>query len=242
MNGLCAALPGGGGGQFSKKKTDGKKMQSQTNKFSVRMSCGCPAGVLSRDEGGGTKRSDPLHRFPGCGLRSLALIHASGRREPVLFINESNGPAQCSYISPRIQAQPRLQSSDSQWTGGVRRSVPVEEKRVISECLCCGRRLFALCPPCEASLCGSVRSLRRQAPEWLLTGGVSLDTLGGPANQSGPSGGRLGNGGRMERPRVDELLMSLSFTKTERNFRSGSSECKQTEELQAEGRKRGREE
>lgn len=41
--------------------------------------------------------------------------------------------------------------------------------------------------------------------------------------------------------RVDELLMSLSFTKTERNFRSGSSECKQTEELQGEGRKRGRE-
>lgn len=40
--------------------------------------------------------------------------------------------------------------------------------------------------------------------------------------------------------RVDELLMSLSFTKTERNFRSGSSECKQTEELQGEGRKEGR--
>lgn len=40
--------------------------------------------------------------------------------------------------------------------------------------------------------------------------------------------------------RVDELLMSLSFTKTERNFRSGSSECKQTEGLRGEGRKRGR--
>ena len=39
--------------------------------------------------------------------------------------------------------------------------------------------------------------------------------------------------------RVDELLMSLSFTKTERNFRSGSSECKQTEELQGKGRKGG---
>lgn len=34
--------------------------------------------------------------------------------------------------------------------------------------------------------------------------------------------------------------MSLSFTKTERNFRSGSSECKQTEGLRGEGRKRGR--
>ena len=44
----------------------------------------------------------------------------------------------------------------------------------------------------------------------------------------------------MERACVDELLMSLSFTKTERNFRSGSSECKQTEELQGEGRKGGR--
>lgn len=31
--------------------------------------------------------------------------------------------------------------------------------------------------------------------------------------------------------------MSLSFTKTERNFRSGSSVCKQTQELQGEGRK-----
>lgn len=43
-------------------------------------------------------------------------------------------------------------------------------------------------------------------------------------------------------PGVDELLMSLSFTKKkekkkERNFRSGSSECKQTEALRAEGRK-----
>lgn len=68
-----------------------------------------------------------------------------------------------------------------------------------------------------------------------------MDTTCRPTNQMASSVGRLGNGGRMERPRVDELLMSLSFTKTERNFRSGSSECKQTEELQGEVRKAGRE-
>lgn len=40
---------------------------------------------------------------------------------------------------------------------------------------------------------------------------------------------------------VDELLMSLSFIKTERNFRSGSSVCKQTQEVQGkEDRKGGR--
>lgn len=91
---------------------------------------------------------------------------------------------------------------------------------------------------------GSTRTLRRHTAEWLQTGGGSLNTTCRPTNQTAPSRGRLGNGGRMERPRVDELLMSLSFTKTERNFRSGSSECKQTEELQEkEGREgeRGRE-
>lgn len=36
---------------------------------------------------------------------------------------------------------------------------------------------------------------------------------------------------------VDELLISLSFTKTERNFRSGSAECKQTVERSSTGRK-----
>lgn len=44
----------------------------------------------------------------------------------------------------------------------------------------------------------------------------------------------------MERPSVDELLMSLSFTKTERNFGSGWSEYKQTAELQGGRRENGR--
>lgn len=45
---------------------------------------------------------------------------------------------------------------------------------------------------------GSMRSLRRQAAEWLQTGGASLDTWCRPANQRSPCGGRRGDGGRME--------------------------------------------
>lgn len=45
---------------------------------------------------------------------------------------------------------------------------------------------------------GSMRSLRRQAAEWLQTGGASLDTWRRPANQRSPCGGRRGDGGRME--------------------------------------------
>lgn len=45
---------------------------------------------------------------------------------------------------------------------------------------------------------GSMRSPRRQAAEWLQTGGASLDTWCRPANQRSPCGGRRGDGGRME--------------------------------------------
>lgn len=39
-----------------------------------------------------------LHRFPDCRLPTLALIHASVRREPVLFINESHRPSASALI------------------------------------------------------------------------------------------------------------------------------------------------
>lgn len=181
-----------------------------------------------------------LTEISRAGPHWQSFMHLAG--ESVLFINESHRPCDSAHgllptalplsLSPDVQIRSRKAACDGDICG----------------CERCRCRCGAACPRC--SVCGmnrrsagsgSIRSLRRQTAEWLQTGGVSLDTTCRPTNQMASSGGRLGNGGRMERPRVDELLMSLSFTKTERNFRSGSSECKQTEELQGEVRKGGRE-
>lgn len=81
-----------------------------------------------------------------------------------------------------------------------------------------------------------MRSLSLRASEWIQARGVSMDTLCRPANQEAPSDRRLETGPDGT-DCVDELLISLSFTKTERNFRSGSAECKQTVERRCTGRK-----
>lgn len=171
-------------------------------------------------------------------------MHLAG--ESVLFLNESHRPATAltgSFLPPSLCLLGGSSTAER---------LPVAGMSLggsgVGALRCGAVRCGAACP--RSSVCGmnrrsagsgSTRSLRRQTAEWLQTGGVSLDTTCRPTNRMAFSGGRLGNGGRMERPRVDELLMSLSFTKTERNFRSGSSECKQTEELQGEVRKERRE-
>lgn len=175
-----------------------------------------------------------LERFPEWGQQRRSFMRLAG--EPVGFINESHRHARApsAYITPPVLPlfHPRVCRSRAERLPVMRDICGREPCRCGPRCSVCG---------VNRRSAGSTRSLRRQAAEWLQTGGGSFNTTCRPANQKAFRGGRLGNGGRMERPRVDELLMSLSFTKTERNFRSGSSECKQTEELQGEGRKGGRE-
>lgn len=79
------------------------------------------------------KHSGPLHRFSDCRLHTLALIHVSGRREPVIFINESHWPcdeADASFslynsTDPSASALPLLVSSLEIKVGVVTGSVDV---------------------------------------------------------------------------------------------------------------------
>lgn len=125
-----------------------------------------------------------------------------------LFINESRRPLQrgwrfrSSYITPRIRAQrllrPRvpfgdgrcLETGRSVWRAG----------RVCTSSSLRTSPLSVLLLNRRSAVSRSTRSLRRQAAEWLQTGGVSLDTFRPLANQMSHSSGRRGNGGRMERP------------------------------------------
>lgn len=81
------------------------------------------------------------------------------------------------------------------------------------------------CVPCNSEL---VNGYKREAFQWIHYVGQPIrGRRAMVAVETGPDGTDC----------VDELLISLSFTKTERNFRSGSAESKQTVERRCTGRK-----
>lgn len=81
------------------------------------------------------------------------------------------------------------------------------------------------CALCHSEL---VNGYKREAFQWIHYVGQPIRRRRAiVAVETGPDGTDC----------VDELLISLSFTKTERNFRSGSAECKQTVNRHCTGRK-----
>lgn len=183
-------------------KTDGK--------FSLQMCVRVPCAS-------GRAGSEILHRFPWLrvartGSHScicpespcyLSMSHtgpATRLALPLLLYN-STAPKRSSspssvFLSCGCTTVGRWSKMGCQWMSSVR------GERVCS-CLRMPPVLLPR-PVCgvnrRSAGSGSKCSLRRQAAEWLQSGGVSLDTLCRPTNQRRPSGGRLGNGGRMERP------------------------------------------
>ncbi len=90
---------------------------------------------------------------------------------------------------------------------------------------CVLRRSSSRCALCHREL---VNGYKREAFQWIHYVGQPIRRRrASVAVETGPDGTDC----------VDELLISLSFTKTERNFRSGSAECKQTVERHCAGRK-----
>lgn len=83
-------------------------------------------------------------------------------------------------------------------------------------------------PRCLLCHCELLNGYKRQAFQWIHYVGQPIRRRrASVAVETGPDGTDY----------VDELLISLSFTKTERNFRPGSAECKQTVERHRTGRK-----
>lgn len=81
------------------------------------------------------------------------------------------------------------------------------------------------CALCHSKL---VNGYKREAFQWIHYVGQPIRMRRAiVAVETGPDGTDC----------VDELLISLSFTKTERNFRSGSAECRQTVKRHCTGRK-----
>lgn len=133
----------------------------------------------------------------GESLSYLSMSHTgpATRLKLPLFLYNSTAALPPLFLSVRIQAVYLM----FLWRSRAERRICCCEA-----CRVCTRLCLLLQPVCAVDRFSagsdSLRSLRRQAAEWLQTGGVPLDTFCGATNQKRGSSGRLRNGGRIERP------------------------------------------